>query len=110
MIEQVIAVSFSDYRPSSEVYTIEADTGRDILLRVTDYPLSGVTAAVVAFRLPDDSEDTVVGTIDADRNTVTAELDEVIVNAGDVPCQLRITEDGKNISAFSFTVRVLGGN
>lgn len=158
MIEQVIAVSFSEYRPSPEVYTIRADTGRDLVLLVTDYPImkegasfvmlrfptssdavasdngtafvasarlqngtealvtraagedrNTTTAAFVAFRLPDGTEGVLPGTIDMDRNTVTAELDDAIVDAGDVPCQLRIVEDGKSISSFNFTVRVLGG-
>lgn len=109
MIRQAIAVNLSTYRPSSEVYTIEADTGRDVVLQVVDYPLAGATAAVVAYRLPDGTESTTAGTIDTDENTVTAELDDAIIDVGNVPCQLRITEDGKKISSFDFYVRVLGG-
>ena len=103
-MNQNITLTLGAFSVPETVHGVLKDTGRNLVIKLSDYTLQAGDSAVLYIHRPDDVRAEVDGTINTTAQTVTVELDKALKVVGPNGCTLTITNDGDTISSYEFEV------
>lgn len=104
MITQNITLYCKKYSVPPVVHAVQNDTNREVAALLGDLTLTGsMTAELSVFR-SDGTHYDGTATINTGTNTVTAEIDQALTQAGKQRCQIKVTESDGTGSTFIFII------
>lgn len=103
-MNQNITLTLGAFSVPETVHGVLKDTGRNLVIKLSDYTLQAGDSAVLYIHRPDDVRAEEDGTINTTAQTVTVELDNALQVVGPNGCTLTITNDGDTISSYEFEV------
>lgn len=109
-LTQKVKVSVANFGTVPVIHAVEGDTGREVETEFLDLTLTSSMTAELWYLRTDGVRGHVAGTVDDSTNTVTAEIDDAITKAGQVPVQIKVTDSGELVSCFAFLIIVQSNN
>ena len=103
-MNQNITLTLGTFSVPETVHGVLKDTGRNLVIKLTDYQLQAGDSAKLYIYRPDEVSAEATGTINTTAQTVTVELDNAFQVVGPNRCTLTITSNGDTISSFEFEV------
>ena len=107
-MNQTIVVSIGAYSMPQIVHGVLNDTGRDLIVKFSDFTLVSGDTAKMYVKKADGGIVNQDGTVSTTNNSVTISLTKALKVAGDNICTLEITRSSSVVSSFYFIVKCHG--